>query len=599
MKLAKRFTLFSCYLLLLTFCFLPVHAENADNPKPIMDIIPYESLAYVSISNLDTVLPQIFESPEWKELSDIEQVKEALEQANQGLAMIPMLVGISPEEVLNAFGHKTVLSFMGMEGNMPIACLIADVQSYKDEVEYGLGQLATLPALMGGAMIEEKEYRDVPHTAVGNKDFEVKYGFVDNFLIAGINGGFEKLVDLYKDGGESIKDSPNFQFMEQKVSLSSEISVYADIERAAPILEQLANESSGEEEENQFNVMMKEIVIKSAKAFAFSLSLSGQTHEMYLHLKPEEPDPISDLALAPHPPMSTMELIPFADGALVGVHIGHPVEMLDKGLKLVEFLDKEGNDLESQISQLENGLQLNLREDLLSALTGEIALIGMLPKEQVNLKKNKLQIAKLRPVILIGVKDRDRLEETAKKLSDLASLEISSSKEQSHKGTKIYKKVVLSDNLIPGVAITPSYSFRDDLLIISNSTEWVKDTIDLFESSGDQGSAQLIEVKENLSESRILIYVDAADVANFVIEQDLIEDVKLPEAAEDRLESLGSIAANFSAGPDGLGIKIISTSDDNWATKILNGVLIGVYANIASKQEKAEGEELTERTPVE
>jgi len=586
MKLTARSMLLS-YFLVLAVCLFPVHAEEADSPRSVMDMIPHESLAYVSLSNLDAVFYLVTESPEWQELLGIEEIGDQLDQAKQAISFGPMLFGISVEEFLNAFGHKTALSLMGMKGAMPVAGLIADVRSHREQAEYAVEQAATLPAVAGSAMVEEAEYRDVPCTVVGNENLKVKYAFLDNFLIAGINGGFEKLVDLYKDGGKSIQDSSNFQFMEQKVSLSSEICVYADLERAAPMLQMLAGMGAGEEgEEDRSSAMIKQLALKSAKAFALSLSLSGQTHEVYLHLRAEEPDPITDLALAPHSPMSAAGLVPFADGLMVGIHIGDPAGLLGRGLKVAESLGSETAQIEHGIQQMEGGLGLNLREDLLSTLTGEIAVMAMLPKEQLDVKKNKLQMAmqmaKMRQVVLIGVKDEERLSETAGKLFALANLEPLSLKEYSYKGTEIYTKVVPLDIIAPGVALMPSYSFRDGLLIMSNSAEWVQDTIDMLESP------RVTEIQEKLSASRVLIYLDAAGIADFVVKQDIIEDTRLPEAAQDKLSSLGSVAASLSLGPDGAGIKLISTSDDNWATKILRGVLVGIYANISSEQEQAE-----------
>jgi hypothetical protein len=590
MKLTIRSVLF-CYFLVSMLCLLPVYAEDAGNPRSVMDMIPYESLAYVSLSNLGAVFHLVTESPEWQELLGIEEIQEDLEQAKQPISFVPMLLGITVEEFLNSFGHETALSLMGMMGVMPVAGLIADVRLHREQVEYAAEQAATIPAIAGGAAVEEGEYRDVPYTVVGNKNFKVKYGFLDSFLVAGVGGGFEKLVDLYKDGGKSIKDSPNFQFMEQKVSLSSEICVYADLERAAPMLEMLANIGSGkEDEEGQLNAMIKQLALKSAKAFALSLSLSGQTHEVYLHLRPEESNPITDLVLAPHSPMSTAALVPFADGLLVGIHIGDPAGLLDSGLKTAEFLGKETKEIEDQTQQMESGLGLNLRDDLLSTLTGEFAVMAMLPKGQVDLKRNKpvqmaMQIAKVRQVAFIGVKDGERLQETAKKLCNLANLKTLSLGEQSYNGTKIYTKAVPLDMLVPGVAIMPSYAFRENLLIASNSAEWVQDAIDMVESSG------ATEVQEKLSASRVMVYLDAAGIADFAVEQGIAEDIGLSEAVQGKLGSLGSIAASLSLDTDGAGIKLISTSDDNWATKILRGILVSIYANIPSEQEEAEEEE--------
>jgi hypothetical protein len=592
MRLTLRSILFA-YLLILTFCFLPVRVEGADNPGSVMDMIPDDSLAYVSLSNLEVVYQSVIESSEWQELLGIKGLEEDLDQAKQVLSFGPMLVGISLEDLLNSFGHETVLTFMGMMGPMPVAGLIANPGAYMEQLEYAVEQLATLPTLTGQVMLEEKEYRDVPYTAIGNKDFKVKYGFLDNFLLAGLNGGFEKLVDFYKDGGRSIKDTPNFQFMQQKVSLSSNICIYADPERAAPLLEMFAGMASAEEgEENKMNAMMTELALKSVKAFALCLNLSGHTQEVYLHLRPDEPNPITDLALAPHSPMSALDLIPLADGAMVGIHIGDLVELLDRGLKLAESLGAGTEEIEGQIQQLEDGLQLNLRDDLLSALTGEIAVMAMLPKGDVDLKKDKfqmaMQLAKTRSAVLIGVKDEKKLEKATRKLLKLANLEPLSLGEQSYKGAKIRTKVVPLDILAPGLAVMPSYSFRDGLLVMSNSAEWVQDTIDLLESS------QATEVRGRLSESRVLMYLDVAGIANFVMKQNLIENIKPSKPAQDKLAALGSVAVSLSLGPDGVGVKLISTSEDDWMTKILRGILVGIYVKVPPEQKEAEQKEAEE-----
>ena len=270
---------------------------------------------------------------------------------------------------------------------------------------------------------------------------------------------------------------------------------------------------------------------------------------------------------------------------MVGVHIGDPIELLDRGLKLAEFLGTSTQEIEAQIQQMEDAVGLKLREDLLSGLTGEIAVVAMLPKEQIDVTLDPLQIAmqvgKIRPIILLGVKDEKKLEETFRKISQLAKLEASTLKKELYKGATVYTKALPLDVLVPGIALMPAYSFKDNLLIMSNSAEWVRDGIDLLESPGDP------EIQEKLSRSRALIYLDAAGLADFAMGQSLIEEIKPPEAIRDKLSSLGSAAVSFSLGPDGAGISLISTSDDDWATKIMRGVVIGIYAKAASEEQKA------------
>ncbi len=585
MKLTARSVLFT-YILVLTFGLLSIQAEAADGSRTVMDLVPYDSLAYVSISNLDGVYHLVKESPEWEELLGIEEMAEQLEQGRQALNFGPMLLGISIEDFLGSFGHKMVVIFMGMQGNIPMAGLIIDPGDHMEQLEYAAEQAATIPALAGAAMVEEKEYRDVPYTSVGNQAIKVKYGFLDNFLLAGIGGGFEKLVDFYKGGGESIKDSANYQLMKQKVSLSGEICVYADLERAASMLEMVAAMQAGGGQ-NPMNAMMMDTGLNSVKAFALSLSLSGHAQEIYLHLRPDEPNPITDLLLAPYVPMSSAGLVPVKNGILWGIHIGDPVELLDRGLVLAESFGQNAEEIEGAIKQIEGAVGLNLKDDLLSALTGELAVAVMLPKEPVNLRANKLQmamqLAKVRQVLLIGVKDGEKLKKTAKKLSELVDLKTLPLDEQSYKGSKIVTQAVPLDMLLPGVALIPAYSFRDNVLIMSNSAEWVKDAIDMLESPGAP------ELQEKLSESRVLVAMDVGGMADFAIEQGLAEEINVSEDIQAKARTLGSVAASFSLGPDGMGMKLISTSDDNWLTKILRGTLIGIYVNVA-KQEQMEQE---------
>jgi hypothetical protein len=588
MKSIFRFTFFPSFLILALW-FLPVaHSGEASapsaqkgDPGSIIDMIPYESIAYVSLSNLEAVYYSVVESPEWQELLSIEQIQEDLDKAKQVVLFGPMLLGITLEEFLNSFGHRTVLGLMGVKDSVPVVGLAADLGSHKEKAQYAVEQAATFPAVAGGAMLEEKEYRDVPCTAVGSKPSQVKYAFLDNFLIAGINDGFEKMIDHYKDGGKSIRDKANFQFMKQKVSLSGEICAYADLESLVPVLE-----ATSDKEKEQSGNVLEQLALKSMRGFALSLSLSGQTQEAYIHLKSEEPNPLADLVLAPHSSMSTANLIPFPGGAMIGIHVGDPVVLLDRGFKLAEFLGVDTKEIEKNIKQLEGGLRLKLRDDLLSTLTGEIAIIAMLPKGPVELKKDKvqaaMQLARIRSAAFIGVKDGKKLGKTAEKLLKLVNVEPVSLKEKRHEGTKIHTKVLPLDALVPGLAVMPSYSFKDGLFIVSNSAEWVKDSISMLESQ--RGS----EMQDEFPDSRALAYVDVAGITDFVIEHDIIESLKVPEPAQDKLSSLGSVAVGFSLGPDGAGLRLISTSGDSWATKIFRGVLVAIYANARPEQEAIE-----------
>ncbi|HIE25675.1 TPA: hypothetical protein EYP66_00130, partial [Candidatus Poribacteria bacterium] len=415
---------------------------SAEESRTLMDIIPYDTIAYLSISNLDAVSQTVVNSPEWKELYSMDEVKEGLAQPEQ---LMTMLLGLTPEELVKILGHKLVFSFLGIENNLPVACLAIDAGENKGQAQYAIEQLISFTALSGQMTPREDSYREVPYTGISLGEIEIAYGFLDNFVLAGSNGGFEKMVDLYKDGGKNIEDNPNFQFIGKKVNLSSEICLFANVERVIPILPELqklmdkkAELSEKSEEDEEFQKFLENTVLPSIKGFGISLSLSGIAHKVYLHIEPNTADnPLFNLLLTAHPTMSSIKFLP-VDGALVGVQIGDAVTLFDSLLNVAEFFGQNREDIEKKISEAEQTVGLNLRNDLLSALTGEIGVMALLPNGEVNLKKNKLDFAKFRPILLLGINDRYKLEKTASKITQLAQLRTKKLDEEEYRDFKIY-----------------------------------------------------------------------------------------------------------------------------------------------------------------
>lgn len=575
-------------------CALPflfqVNCLAEERARTIMDIIPYDTIAYLSISNLDAVSQTVVNLPEWKELYSMDEVKEGLAQPEQ---VMTMLLGLTPEELVKILGHKLVFSFLGIENNIPVACLAIDTGENKDQAQYVIEQLVSVAALSGQMVPREGSYREVPYTGISLGEIKIGYGFIDDFILAGVNGGFEKMVDLHKDGGENIEDNPNFQFIGQKVNLSSEIALFANVEQLIPMLPELqrlrdkdASSSEQSETDKEFQELLEKLVLNSIKGFGVSLSLSGLVHEAYLHVEPNAANPLFELLLTSHPTMSSIQFLP-VDGVLAGIQIGDPVALLDSMLNLADLFGQNKEDIENQIRNLEEGFGLNLRDDVLSTLTGEVGVMALLPKEDVDLKKNKLHFAKFRPIILLGVKDRKKLEETASKLTRLAQIETQTLKEEKYRGFNIYTKLLPLDMLVPGVAFMPSLAYKDDMLIISNSKEWVKDAVDMLTEPRQTGLDP--EIEKELKSSWILAFVNAGEIAHFVTQQDLTDEIKLPENAMDKLKDFGSVIVSYSAEPDGIGVGILS--ENPWMTEILRAVVLGIYAEQAKEEQTQEKEQ--------
>jgi len=574
------------FIIIFVLCCAILFLFNVDclsmeeDTKKLTDIIPYDTIAYLSVSKLDSVAQNATHLPEWKELYSIEDIKEGLEQAEN---LLTMLLGLTPEEFVNTFGNKSALCFLGIENEMPIFCFAVDASKNKDDARYALEQLISFAALNGKMVMEENMYREVPYTTIKVEDLKVDYGFLGNFILAGINGGFEKMVELYKDGGNSIEDNPNFQFIGKKTNMSHEAYLFVNIEQIVPIWHQLQKimnkDKPQSEEDKEFNEFLENFIFPSVKGVGISLSLSGIAHEAYVYVKPNDENPLFKLLLSPHPTMTSIKFLP-VDGMLAAIQLGEPGKMFDSLLDVAKFFGKDMGEFEKQIHEMEKGFGINLREDLLSSLTGEIAVMGLLPMGEVNLKKNKLDFAKFRPIILLGVKDKKRLEKTVSKVMEIVQFETQKMGEEDHRDTKIYTKAVPLNMLVPGAAFMPAYAYKNDLLIISNSAMWVKDAIDMLDEL--RQNSLPAEVKNQLTSSWILAFMDAGEILDFLNQQKLIEEMDLPEKATEKLRDFGTVTLNYSAENDGIGIGIFS--EKPWIEEIVRVVLLGIYSEQAKKE---------------
>ncbi|MFQ6039797.1 MAG: hypothetical protein ACE5PV_02985 [Candidatus Poribacteria bacterium] len=576
-----------CFCCALLFLWQVNRAAAEEESRTLTSIIPYDTIVYLSISNLDEVSQTAVSLPEWEELYSMDEIEDGLQQPEQ---LLTMLLGLTPEEFIKFIGHKLVFSFLGIENNMPIACLAIDAGENREQAQYAIEQLISFTALSGEMTPREDSYREVPYTGINLGELEIDYGFLDNFVLAGINGGFEKIVNLYKDGGKSIEDNPNFQFIGKKIGLASEICLLANVEQAMPILPELQKlmnkdnaPSEKSEADKEFQQFLEETILPSIKAFGLSLSLSGLVHKAYLHIEPIADNPLFNLLLTAHPTMSSIKFLP-VDGALAGIQIGDPVALFDSLLNVMEFFGQNREDIEKKISEAEQTVGLNLRDDLLSALTGEIGVMALLPNTDVNLKKNKLDFGKLRPILLLGVNDRNKLEKTASKITQLAQLRTKKLDEEEYRDFKIFTTLLPINMLIPGAALMPAYAYKDDLLIVSNAIEWVKDAIDMLSEFRQRDINA--EVEEELKSSWMFVFANVGEISDFVIRQNLIGELKLPENAIDKLQGLGSISVNYSAESDGIGISILS--ENPWIENILRAVALGVYADQAKKEKSQE-----------
>ena len=603
-------------ILLLLVTLLLVTNQPADAAISILDVVPNDAIACVRVSGIPQIVDTVLESPEWQELGENEEVQVALSQAQQILPITQLLSGMEAREFLNSFFNQVAFAFMGLMDGEPEFAIIFDVQESIDSAKDAMNQFAIL--MSGGRnykeMPEPQTYNGVSYRRfVDENGNAIEYGFLENLLVIAMNGGFEKVVDTSQQLSPSIAKNPKFQKMTEKVQLSGNIYAYADLEKLIPLLQALDKKNKAETkiqeiEPEEFDDMegqelnpeseiesvdeeelesydepeemneMEVALMQSLKAAAVKFDLAGTSHELYLHIEPQGPLAFfADMLLAQHPPLQSIRLMRAVDGIFVGLHLGD-LSILLKQLTSLAALS--GNNPQVQLEELEEYIGLDLEEDILNALTGEIGIALLTPKEKLNLKENKLDIARaVKPIFFLGIKDRLKFGDLRQKIAAFVNVEPLNGYD--YKDAKIHRSLVTADSLVPGVALAPQYTYLDNLLVASNSSKPVEKIIEMSLRAEVENRNNVIasEAKQS-TQSWLVVYADVGNIAKFLIEQNLIElevqDEDLLKKADEKLSALSPIEISYASEPEGIRLSIISSENETWVTKILRATTAAI-----------------------
>ena len=572
----KKITFTAIPLLLVTW--LLVISQPADAAMSTLDVVPGDAIACVRMSGIPELIYTVLDSPEWQSLEENEEAQMALSQVQQILPITQLLSGMEAPEFLSSFFNQVTFAFMGLMDDGPEFALIFDVQESIDSAKDAMNQLTIL--MSGGRdykeMSEPQIYNRVSYRRfVDGNDNLIEYGFLENLMVIAVNGGFERVVDTFQQRLPSIAENPKFQKMTEKVQLSGNIYAYADLEKLIPLLHVLDKKEKEKtaEQEIEPEEDMEVALMQSFKAAAVKFDLSCTSHEIYLHVKPQGPLVfLSDILLVQHPPLQSIHLMRAVDGIFVGLHLGD-LSILMK--QLTSLAAMSGINPQARLEELEEEMGLDLEDDILSALTGEIGIALLTPEEELNLKENKLDIIKAaKPIFFLGIKDRQKFSDLRQKIAAFVSVEPLN--EYDYKDTKIYSSLVAVDSLVPGVGLTPQYVYFENLLVASNSSKPVENIIDKLDKS-----SELTDEDKALAQSCLVMHADVGNIAKFFLEQDLTgienRDFNLSMSeAEGKLSALTPIEISYAPEPEGIKLSIISAERETWVTKILRAVTIAI-----------------------
>lgn len=320
----------------------------------VEDFMPKESVLYVKLQDLDEVYGEIEISENWEKALALLTDVPSGQEMQQGLSMFQGMLGTNLLGIIETVGYRTALAIWLDEAGEPqIGVVIHSggnlnrLQQFTKIVEGLLGM-----ASENTLRLEAGVYQRVHYNALERFDSITKYGFVDDFLVIGAGeGSFEKLMDTYRTDLPSVQQNKEFAGALEKIG-SGEIIVFANVPSVLPII--------GLDDWERRNLATFQSMFGR-----LNLLETGPVLQVAAQFTPNLPENEIGLFLKGGQRLKTLNTLSGEDDLFVAV-----------APKVVESMWKyvPTDDAAEGIAFLEGLLNLNLEEDIMTGMTGELAL---------------------------------------------------------------------------------------------------------------------------------------------------------------------------------------------------------------------------------
>ena len=352
-----RVGLKTCCVMLLLLMTTLAHATD------VKDFMPKESVFYLQFQDIDEVYGEIEVSENWeKALALLPDVVADWQEMQQGLLMAQGILSTDLMSVIETVGYRTALAvWLDETGTQQIGLAIhsggnlGELQRLTKVVEGLVGMSG------GGTLrLDAGVYQRVHYNAMEMAQNIVKYGFVGEFLVLGAGeGAFEKLMDTYRKDAPSIRQNQEFTDTVKKMG-SGVVVVFADIPSALSMIDDL-------DEANR-----KRFAIFQSLFAQINVLETGPFFQASVQFDPDLPENEIGLFLKKGAVLKTPKALSAQDDLFVAI----APNILESVWELVrtEMEKNATGEMYAVISFLEGLLNLNLEEDVMTGLTGELAL---------------------------------------------------------------------------------------------------------------------------------------------------------------------------------------------------------------------------------
>ena len=347
----------TCSLVLLFLMTSLAHAAR------VTDFIPKESVLYLQLQDIDEVYGEIEVSENWEQtLALLPNIVPDWQEIQQGITMAQGILSTDLLSVLETVGYRTALAVWLDQRDAPQIGLVihsggnlGELQRFTKIVEGLIGMSGENTLHLNAGV-----YQRAPYNIMEMDGNIVKYGFAGEFLVLGAGeGAFEKLMDTFRKDAPSIRK--NQAFTEASKQLGTGIAtVFADVPHALTLVNDLDDANR------------ERFAIFQSVFARLNLLETGPLFQVAAEFDPNLPDNEIGQFLKKGETLKTANALSAADDLFVAV----APSILESVWELARAeIDKSANDdTYAVISLFEGLLNLNLEADVMTGLTGEIAL---------------------------------------------------------------------------------------------------------------------------------------------------------------------------------------------------------------------------------
>ena len=334
------------------------------NAAEVEDFMPKESILYVKLQDLDEVYGEIEISENWEKALALLPGVSNWQQMQQGLAMLQGVLGTNALGILETVGYRTALAawFDEAQAGLLQLGLVVHSGGNLDELQRLTKVVEGFVGMSGGNTLhlDAGGYQRVRYNALEINGEIVKYGFVDDFLVLGVGeGSFEKMLDVYRTDAPDMQKNEEFNRALEKMG-SGEVIVFAHTDYILTVL-------SGLDVWIQTRLPIFPLLFGR-----LNLLEAGPFLQVGVQFNPNLPENEIGMFLKKGGTLKTPDVLSNEDDLFVAV-APSILEGVWEFARTEMDKDATGNAYEA-ISFLEGLLNLDLEEDIMAGLIGELAL---------------------------------------------------------------------------------------------------------------------------------------------------------------------------------------------------------------------------------